>query len=1156
MEINMSSKNPDISVIIPIYNVEEYLEECLDSVLNQTKSNIEVIMIDDGSTDASGAIAQSYAEKYENFQYHLIENNGLGHARNYAVPFAKGKYIIFLDSDDVVVSDAYEKMFNLAEKNGSELTICNVARFNSRKSWTSGLHKKIFTDIETNTHITKNPNLIYDTTSWNKLILRSFYLENNFQFPEHILYEDIPVTIPMHCKANNISVVDSIGYLWRVRDGASKSITQNTSSMDNLIDRIAVMKMTDRFFDENITDKKLHFIKQLKYIEIDLMIFVNICAGVDAETGLKMLGIIKEYIDSSIDSSTFEKTTLINRQKYAYALNLDIDSLIRTIDYQKSNYSNAPIKEENGEFFITVPEDLFTVKDRNVTEELKNNETVTAIDDVIIKKDSIEIFSFIYKRRFSIENPEQQKIRAYLYNDASGSKLPLDVEYLEKKNLTEDRGYIFDSETGLGQSYNYDGTGFKITLDAPALDFSEANEGKNRILVEYENRLNKSKLFLRSATVNIRRKSRNNTILINDIRICPAYSYIDEIQIIVKNEPNFANKMVCSNSLLTCSLEKAANKIWAENENGEKIDFNSENNIDFTADTGNFEEYKTYNMFIETSDGAVSELVRRNKKINIYDIGDKALTVRSNRTYCVNFQFCPTMTVLNKVVNKGKMVALHTLTAGREGIISGAKRAYLCIDDEIAEKKIVLAKSICIHSKGKTNCIFLINFNNEKITKDLYQGYRDVFIEYELKDKTIVRDLINREKHFNIKIEFDTLRIEFYRFIKGTVKILARQKWREEESTAPKRNALTFENYPKYREEKINPKQIVFESMWGSKYSCNPQHLYEYIDKHHPEYQCIWSLKDERTPIPGNAIRVRRGSQEYYRYLATAKYFVNNVNFEDNYVKRDGQIEIQTMHGTPLKTLGLDVPGDFPTEQSQEKYIQKNMRWNYLIVQGEFMAEKAYSCFRFDKEILRTGYPRTDILFNNSPERIESIKKSLGLPLDKKVILYTPTWRVKNKFEMQLDLEKMRKKLGDDYIILVRLHHFCTSGYAIPADNKFIFDFNSYSCVEELYVISDLLITDYSSVMFDYALLNKPMLFFTYDLEEYSKNLRGLYIDFEAEAPGPLLFDTDEIIDAILNIDEVCKKCSRRVEHFKNRYLTYENGNSCEEIFNKVFNGN
>lgn len=115
----------DISVIIPIYNVEEYLEECLESLLRQGSVNLEALMIDDGSTDGSGVIAKRYAQKYDNFHYHCIVNGGQGRARNYAVPFASGKYIIFLDSDDVIADGMYEKMFRLAEKNNSELTVCS-----------------------------------------------------------------------------------------------------------------------------------------------------------------------------------------------------------------------------------------------------------------------------------------------------------------------------------------------------------------------------------------------------------------------------------------------------------------------------------------------------------------------------------------------------------------------------------------------------------------------------------------------------------------------------------------------------------------------------------------------------------------------------------------------------------------------------------------------------------------------------------------------------------------------------------------------------------------------------------------------------------------------------------------------------------------------
>ena len=216
------------------------------------------------------------------------------------------------------------------------------------------------------------------------------------------------------------------------------------------------------------------------------------------------------------------------------------------------------------------------------------------------------------------------------------------------------------------------------------------------------------------------------------------------------------------------------------------------------------------------------------------------------------------------------------------------------------------------------------------------------------------------------------------------------------------------------------------------------------------------------------------------------------------------------------------------------------------------MEGKAYDCYRFTKEILKFGYPRTDELFNVDRNKVEAIKRELGLPLDKKVILYTPTWRKMGAFDMEMDIEKMREALSDEYILLVRLHHLCAPGDAVEVDNKFAFDLHSYRCVEDLYLISDILITDYSQVMFDYALLNKPMLFFTYDLEDYRDNLRGLYVDIEKEVPGPLVFNTDEIIDCVNNIDSVLTDNKDRIEAFKQKYLTYEVGNSCEQIVNYV----
>lgn len=1152
----MYSKNtPDISVIIPIYNVEKYIDACLGSILNQTKGNLEVIMIDDGSTDRSGEIAREYAEKYDNFYYERIENNGLGHARNYAVPMATGKYIAFVDSDDIVVQDAYEKMFCAAEKNGSDLTICNVARFNSKKSWKSNLHKKVFDNIVPVTHITKNLNLIYDTTSWNKLILRSFYLEHNFQFPENILYEDIPVTIPMHYFANNVSVVNSVGYLWRVRDGVSKSITQNASDMTNLNDRITVMKILDKFFDENVKEDDLKQIEKLKHLGIDLSIFIYQSSKVPEEQAEKILSIIREYINSSVNESFLESLTLINQQKYRYILDDNISALIRLLDYEKKGYFAAPVNEEDGEFYIDLPDDLFTLKRRNITEDLRNLEPSSAIDNVLIKNNNIYIYAHIFQSRVNIKNFEEQSIKAYLYNDKTNEKIPLDVIGSNHRNLTNDWGHYVDRTANKTSKYNYDGVGYKVTINKKLIETAEkTHQGINRIYVEYENRLKKGSLFLNSVSYDVKRKSKNKTFFVGRTRVAPNYSYLDEFQLLISNEDIFAADVSVKDNMFICTLDAPASRIFAkDNDSDNYIEFKRNDETHFSADCALFENAVNYTFFVEEANGYKDKLLHQKKYSQVITLPSRVAFVQTTRTNFIRLRFEKRASVLTRVAEKYNFAAMETVSEGSNQEIAKAKKAYICVDDNIAKEKVILAKSLCYHKNGKTICGFIINFNSKKINRNFYGSYRDVYIEYVLPGGRVIRDMIYREKHFNIKMKIDeTLDLEFYRFVTGTVKLRIKNSWREAENTLSKRQELTFKNYPKFREEPINEKQIVFESMWGSKYSCNPQALYEYIDKNYPEYQCIWSLTDERTPIKGRGIRVRRGSQEYYHYLATAKYFVNNVNFEDGYVKRDGQIEIQTMHGTPLKTLGLDVEGDFPTDYMKEQYINKNLRWNYLIVQGKFMEDKAYSCFKCDCETLRTGYPRTDKLFDSSLKKIKEIKESLGIPFNKKIVLYTPTWRVKNNFDMRLDLEMMRQKLGDGYVILVRLHHFCSNGCKIPADNEFVFDMNNYRYVEDLYMIADILITDYSSVMFDFALLNKPMLFFAYDIDEYCNNLRGLYVDFKEEAPGPILYDTDEVIDSILNIEEQMEKCKDRINAFHKKYLTYESPDSCEQIVRKV----
>lgn len=1134
----------DISVIVPIYNVEEYLEECLDSLNNQTKDNIEVLMIDDGSTDSSGEIAQEYAKAHEGFFYHRKENGGLGHTRNYGVKLARGKYIAFIDSDDIIDSDLYEKMFIRAEKNNSELTICNVLRFDSGRYWNSGLHSIVFRELEDNTNIFKSPVLINDTISCNKLVLRSFYLENNFAFPENILYEDIAVTIPMHIKAKNVSIVESSYYYWRVRDGASKSITQNAQSLRNITDRIKILRMLDKFFDDNNVDESLQRAKQKKALEVDLLIFINSIKSMDEQTALAMLDMVNEYIDEAIDPSLFAQLSLINQQKYAYAREKNINKLIEIRDYQINGYFNAKAQEKDDRFVVTLPDDLFTIESRDITDELRISAPKRDITEFLMEKGRIDFSTYMYTHRLSINDSSQQKITAFLENEITGYLTPITVAPIESNDITKRYGTVFDALTNITSYYNYDCACFKVTVDLNSIEVNEQNAGYNRILIKYENRISNGFFRLNATRV----LGNENGIVFGDNYAEVFYDPLKEVRVLLSNDNCFVDSARLEQNNVAVAIENKVSSLYAVSESGKRTDFDTTDGTHFVCSTDKI-DFNSLNYVYVNDD---KPLLCRERNTIIDDKTDTSIVFMANVNHCVRFNLINSVTILKNMKKNGNTVKLDVSHSNADNRLGNVRFAKLYVNDEIAGKREVLAKANVKNNGTELVCSFSVNFASKTVNQNLYASVRDMFVSYENENGVALADSIYCEKFFKCDVKLETAMFSCYRAVKGNIILRCSRLWREEENTLQKRKSLTAENYPKYRQEPINPRQIVFESMWGSKYSCNPQHLYEYIDENYPEYECIWSLTDERTPIKGRGIRVRRGSQEYYHYLATAKYFVNNVNFETGYVKREGQIEIQTMHGTPLKTLGLDVKEDFPTEQSQAQYIEKNKRWDYLLVQGDFMANKAYSCYRFEKEILRLGYPRTDVLFDNSPEKIRELKLQLGLPLDKKIIIYVPTWRVKNKFDMMLDLNRLKQKLGDEYIFLVRIHHLSSSGYTVPADGEFIFDFTNYKTVEDLYLISDILITDYSSVMFDFALLDRPMLFFTYDLEDYRDNLRGIYVDIEKEAPGPLLFNTDEVISAIENIDTQLAECSDKIAAFKQKYLNYENGNSCKNIVEAV----
>ncbi|MFT9427804.1 MAG: CDP-glycerol glycerophosphotransferase family protein [Sporolactobacillus sp.] len=360
---------------------------------------------------------------------------------------------------------------------------------------------------------------------------------------------------------------------------------------------------------------------------------------------------------------------------------------------------------------------------------------------------------------------------------------------------------------------------------------------------------------------------------------------------------------------------------------------------------------------------------------------------------------------------------------------------------------------------------------------------------------------------------------------------------------------------------------VMFESFFGRQYSCNPRAIYEYMRDQHSDFQLLWSASPKYTEIfeAHGVPYVKRFSFKWLYYMTRANYWVINVRLPLWMAKPAHTIYLQTWHGTPLKRLAMDMeevhmPGT-TVEKYKANFLAESARWDYLISPNAYSSEIFARAFGFHQEMLETGYPRNDFLYQaNNEAAMNKIKAQYGLPLDKKILLYAPTWRDNQfygkgryKFDLDLDLDYMRHEIGDEYIIIMRMHYLIADNLDLSEYEGFAYDFSHHEDIRELYLISDILITDYSSVFFDYANLRRPMIFFAYDIDDYRDNLRGFYFDFERTAPGPIVKTTAEVIAAVREIAQAGFLVSDHFDAFVEKFCALEDGSSSQKVADRVF---
>ena len=386
--------------------------------------------------------------------------------------------------------------------------------------------------------------------------------------------------------------------------------------------------------------------------------------------------------------------------------------------------------------------------------------------------------------------------------------------------------------------------------------------------------------------------------------------------------------------------------------------------------------------------------------------------------------------------------------------------------------------------------------------------------------------------------------------------------------------------YLKYSKLPIDNKTIIFESFMARRYADSPRAIYEYMlsDPKYKDYNFLWSFRAQDMEAnlwlndnPRTRV-IQFGNEEYYKLCATAGYWVTNSRMVDSIDIREGQVYVQCWHGTPLKRLGFDieVKGDnsqFSKEVLCAHYKVDALKYTYMLSPSRFCTEKFTSAFALkdvgrEDIIIEEGYPRNDFLKTYTDEDVARVRKELGIPAGKKVILYAPTWRDNQHdavtggytFENPVDFDKLRRKFGNEYVILFRPHYFIANQFDFAKYEGWVHNAANYPEINDLYIISDMLITDYSSVFFDYSILDRPIIFYMYDLKYYQDVVRGFYISLD-ELPGPIVETEPDLIEKIetVNLWSNTNAYDRKYQKFSEKFTYLDDGHAAERVVKRIW---
>ncbi|HCA86212.1 MAG TPA: glycosyl transferase family A [Streptomyces sp.] len=1189
---------PRLSVIVPIYGVEQYLHACLDSLAAQTLADLEVIMVDDGSPDGSAAIAAEYQARDPRFKLVRKENAGLGAARNTGVAHSSpdSEYLAFVDSDDLLPPDAYRMLVGSLDETGSDFATGNVQHLNSRRVWQSPMHRMLAGGAVQRTHVRDNHKLLVDRTAWNKVFRRSFWEHHGFAFPEGVLYEDIEVSIPAHVLAESVDVIGEPVYYWRLRDGeGAPSITQRRTEPRGIRDRAQAVATVSRFLGSRPDDPVRRELKNAydhRCLTDDLRIFLQVLPQAEEDFHDEFLRSVNDYLDQVdpkivLDLPTPLRVKWLLVRKHAMGELLEMFAAERAGEpvelrgllrkYARFSWLDASA--------VGLPRRVL-----RMDPELRLR---APLQELSWESGKLRLLG--HARIDRIDQPTKHHAVKVVQLKKAGSRrrIVLPVRNVHRPEATAN-----------AQQHNYDWAGWELLLDPARLrKGGRWEEGVWHVGIAVAT----------SGLVRKRSVHTSGPTAANH----PPYQWLDG---------DFRLLPTITNGSLKLRVEKVRALVTGHRQDGDAVQVDGEireplaagETVTLRVANRKSGEQHAYPAVLDTATtGHTSFRVR-------VPLQDVALVPQPLEPSQREGAAADTADIAQAAKRLWSTELVATGPAGterrfstvvREGLADHQIRLPASLGEYADRNELALLAGnngylkLCVRPlqarltevRRTDDRLLLTGSVPMKLSEPvLVLGARD-----QAEEKTVPVRLLpdgRFEAEFApgaVPGPYGALPLRngrwnlFLRSADGSVDVpfvidrLAVPSFPVEvqDPAGPYALEARWHDFPqlncawgvgvmergRYRQRKLEKgyyrasrqkplrDAVLYISYNGRQFSDSPRAIHEELTRRGTDLEQLWVLRHNQVELPEPLRTVRMWSAEWYEALARCRYIVANAHLPHWLERREGQVVVQTWHGTMLKKIGLDIEAPKFDPEYHDRLRAEVRHWSLLVSANRFSTPILRRAMDYDGPVVESGYPRNDRLY--SPDREvtgKAVRDSLGLPAGKKVVLYAPTWRDdvayrqgRYRFDLRLDLEDARRRLGDDHVLLVRRHSNIVD--AVPgAGDGFVFDVSEYPDITDLYLASDILITDYSSVMFDFAHLERPVLFFTYDLDHYRDNLRGFYFDFEKDAPGPLIRTSEELIGAIRDIDRVSAEYKEKYDRFRELFCDLDDGHAAERVVNRM----